>query len=105
MNRIRLSTTVDAELLSAARRARAGVSDAALIDEALSALLSRHRSAEIDAGYGVYGEHPANEVVLEPDHDPIPRRSAVNLDSVREGRIRSPCATGASRCFPPRASG
>jgi len=24
----------------------------------------------------------ASEVVLEPDHDPIPRRSAVNLDSV-----------------------
>lgn len=23
-----------------------------------------------------------SEVVLEPDHDPIPRRSAVNLDSV-----------------------
>jgi hypothetical protein len=61
MNRIRVSTTVDAELLADARRARAGVSDAALIDEALSALLSRHRSAEIDAGYGVYDEHPAEE--------------------------------------------
>jgi mRNA interferase MazF len=23
-----------------------------------------------------------SEVVLEPDHDPIPRRSAVNLDSI-----------------------
>ncbi len=24
----------------------------------------------------------ASEVVLDPDHDPVPRRSAVNLDSV-----------------------
>ena len=61
MNRIRLSTTVDAELLSDARRVRSGVSDAALIDEALSALLRRHRSAEIDASYSAYDEHSAAE--------------------------------------------
>ncbi len=24
----------------------------------------------------------ASEVVLEPDHDPVPRRSSINLDSV-----------------------
>ena len=63
MNRIRLSTTVDAELLSSARGARTGITDAALIDEALRALLARHRSAEVDASYAAYDEHP----VAEPD--------------------------------------
>jgi hypothetical protein len=58
MNRIRLSTTVDAELLGSARRARSGITDAALIDEALGALLARHRAAEVDAGYAAYDEHP-----------------------------------------------
>lgn len=64
MNRTRLSTTVDAQLLNNARRARSGITDAALIDEALGALLARHRSAELDASYAAYDEHPADE----PDH-------------------------------------
>jgi hypothetical protein len=38
-----------------------GVTDAALIDEALRALLVRHRSAEVDASYAAYDEHPADE--------------------------------------------
>ena len=61
MNRTRLSTTVDAELLEGARRVRSGVTDAALIDEALTALLARHRAAEIDASYAAYDEHPLDE--------------------------------------------
>jgi hypothetical protein len=61
MNRIRLSTTVDAELLGAARSVRAGTTDAALIDEALAALLARHRSAAVDASYAAYDEHPPDE--------------------------------------------
>jgi hypothetical protein len=61
MNRIRLSTTVDAELLSGARSLRAGVTDAALVDEALGALLARYRAAEVDASYATYDEHPADE--------------------------------------------
>lgn len=61
MTRIRLSTTVDAELLSSARGVRAGITDAALIEEALSALLARHRSAEVDASYGAYDKHPVDE--------------------------------------------
>lgn len=61
MNRIRLSTTVDAQLLGNARNIRSGITDAALIDEALQALLARHRTVEIDAGYAVYDEHPAEE--------------------------------------------
>lgn len=61
MNRTRLSTTVDAELLEGARRVRSGVTDAALIDEALAALLARHRAAEVDASYSAYDEHPLDE--------------------------------------------
>jgi len=61
MNRIRLSTTVDAELLSSARRVRSGLTDAALVDEALGALLARHRAAEVDASYAAYDDHPVDE--------------------------------------------
>lgn len=61
MARVRVSTTVDAELLADARRHRAGVNDAVLLDEALAALLARHRSAEIDAAYDAYDEHPLDE--------------------------------------------
>jgi hypothetical protein len=61
MARTRISTTVDAELLTQARRSRSGVSDSRLIDEALSALLDRQRAAEIDAAYTAYDAHPLGE--------------------------------------------
>jgi hypothetical protein len=61
MARTRISTTVDADLLAGARRARAGVTDAALVDEALKALLARERAAEVDAGYRAYDQHPLDE--------------------------------------------
>jgi hypothetical protein len=61
MSRTRLSTTVNADLLEDARRVRSGVTDAALIDEALTALLARHRAAEVDASYAAYDEHPLDE--------------------------------------------
>jgi hypothetical protein len=61
MNRTRLSTTVDPELLYRARSVRPGVTGAALIDEALRTLLAGHRSAEVDASYAAYDEHPADE--------------------------------------------
>jgi hypothetical protein len=32
-----------------------------LIDEALAALLARHRAAEVDAAYAAYDEHPLGE--------------------------------------------
>ena len=38
-----------------------GTTDAALIDEALEALLLRHRAAEIDECYAAYDEHPLDE--------------------------------------------
>jgi hypothetical protein len=40
---------------------RAGSSDAALVDEALKALLARHRAGEIDASYIAYERHPLDE--------------------------------------------
>jgi len=61
MTRTRLSTTVDAQLLDRARGLGVGNTDAALVDEALRALLVRHRSAEVDAGYTAYDEHPVDE--------------------------------------------
>jgi hypothetical protein len=61
MTRARLSTTVDAALLEQARGIRSGVTDAALVDEALAALLARHRAAEVDASYAAYDEHPIDE--------------------------------------------
>lgn len=61
MSRTRLSTTVDTDLLQQARKVRSGPTDASMIDEALGALVTRHRSAEIDASYAAYDEHPLDE--------------------------------------------
>jgi hypothetical protein len=58
MARIRISTTVDEQLLTSARRARAELADSALIDEALGALLARNRAVEIDAAYAAYDSSP-----------------------------------------------
>lgn len=61
MTRIRVSTTVDDGLLTEARRVRPGVNDAALIDEALEALLRQHRAVEHDRAYAAYDDHPLDE--------------------------------------------
>jgi hypothetical protein len=45
-------------LLTNARQARSELPDSALIDEALAALLARHRTAEIDAAYEAYDRLP-----------------------------------------------
>lgn len=58
MNRVRVSTTVDAQLLDDARRASGDQPDSVLLDAALRSFLRRHRSAELDAQYGVYDEQP-----------------------------------------------
>jgi hypothetical protein len=58
MARVRVSTTVDEELLTNARRARSELADSALIDEALAALLARNRAVEIDAAYAAYDSDP-----------------------------------------------
>ena len=61
MSRQRISTTVDGELLGAARKLRAWTNDASLLDAALEALVCTHRNAEIDATYRAYDEHPLAE--------------------------------------------
>lgn len=61
MARVRVSTTVDGELLNRARSAMSGQPDAAVVDEALRALLLRRRAVEIDAAYAAYEAHPLDE--------------------------------------------
>jgi spermidine synthase len=51
----------DEHLLLAARGLRGGTTDAALLDEALSALLARHRAVEIDAAYAAYDRRPLTD--------------------------------------------
>lgn len=58
MARVRVSTTVDEQLLTRARQARSELADSALIDEALAALLARNRAAEIEAAYAAYDRLP-----------------------------------------------
>lgn len=61
MSRVRVSTTVDGDLLEEARRLRSNVNDAALLDEALGALVAGNRAGEIDAAYEAYDEFPIDE--------------------------------------------
>lgn len=61
MTRTRLSTTVDSDLLRTAREVRPDVTDSAVIEEALRALLARHRAAAIDAAYSAYDAQPLDE--------------------------------------------
>jgi hypothetical protein len=61
MTRVRVSTTVDEHLLAKARAVRGATTDAALLDEALEALLARSRAGEIDAAYAAYEERPLDE--------------------------------------------
>lgn len=58
MARVRVSTTVDEKLLASARMARSELTDSALLDEALAALLARNRTVAIDAAYAGYDKIP-----------------------------------------------
>ncbi len=62
MTRVRISTTVDQQLLEQAREVKAGVPDSALVDDALAAFLAQHRAAEVDEAYASYDDHPLDEV-------------------------------------------
>lgn len=61
MPRTRVSTTVDADVLEQARGVAVGTTDAQMLDEALKALIQQRRSAEIEASYSAYDEHPVDE--------------------------------------------
>ena len=57
-----MSTTVDSDLLAAARQAHGGPTDASLVEAALTALLAAHRARQIDAAYAAaYSAHPLDE--------------------------------------------
>ena len=58
MARVRISTTVDEGLLTNARGLRSQLPDSMLIDEALAALVARHRAVEIDTAYAAYDKSP-----------------------------------------------
>lgn len=63
MAKVRVSTTVDADLLARARSIYSGRTDASLVEAALEALLKQHRSAEIDAAYlRAYRDTPVDEI-------------------------------------------
>ncbi len=59
--RIRISTTVDEELLIQARQLGQKSTDASLLDEALKSLVTKYKMAEINSTYCAYDEHPLNE--------------------------------------------
>lgn len=58
MARVRVSTTVDENLLANVRSAHPELPDSVLLDQALAALLARRRAAEIDASYEAYDSLP-----------------------------------------------
>ena len=61
MPRVRVSTTVDQQLLTAARALMAERNDAAVVDAALEALLARHRAAALDRAYEAYDTTPLDD--------------------------------------------
>jgi hypothetical protein len=61
MSRVRVSTTVDGDLLEKARRLRSQANDATLLDEALRSLIASNRSGEIDAAYAAYDQFPVDD--------------------------------------------
>lgn len=52
---------MDERLITEARDMRAGITDAALVDEALAALLAVNRAAETDAAYSAYDRQPLDQ--------------------------------------------
>jgi hypothetical protein len=61
MSRVRVSTTVDGQRLANARLVRPNTPDATLLDEALAALIAKHRATEVDASYAAYDKHPLEQ--------------------------------------------
>lgn len=62
MARTRVSTTVDDELLRAARGTMPDARDSSVLEAALEALIRSHRGAELDAAYlEAYSQSPLHE--------------------------------------------
>lgn len=56
-----MSTAVDERLFNDVRKIRVGLTDVALFDEALAALLAAHRATPIDATYSAYDQQPLDQ--------------------------------------------
>lgn len=77
MARVRVSTTVDADLLAQARQARPGDNDSSVVEASLSALLAAHRRAEVDAAYSrAWRERPVGERDAWGDPEEFARAAA-----------------------------
>ena len=62
MAKVRVSTTVEEQLLRRARGLDPTGTDASMLEQALLALIERHRRVEIDAAYAeAWAEHPIEE--------------------------------------------
>ena len=62
MAKVRISTTVDGDLLQQARACCDGAKDASVMERALKALVAEHRATEIDRRIdSAYREHPLDE--------------------------------------------
>ena len=92
MSRVRVSTTVDEGRPSNAGRIRPDTPDAALLDEALDALVAKYRAAEVDASYAVDDEHPLDEAddwVTSPLSVRLPERREPTADVWRGVVVRA----------------
>ncbi|NLG21469.1 MAG: DUF2191 domain-containing protein [Actinomycetales bacterium] len=62
MSMVRISTTVDGDLLEQARRVHGGATDTVVLEAALRALLRELPATEADRVYAdAYGRHPVDE--------------------------------------------
>ena len=58
MRRIRVSTTIDGELLEQARDLSNGGTDASILDAALTAFVAANRRTDMDEAYAAYETQP-----------------------------------------------
>lgn len=69
---------MDRQLLTQARALHTGVTDAALVDEALEAFIAQYRSAEVDVSYTAYDAQPLDERDEWGDLDTFRRAAAAS---------------------------
>lgn len=63
MSRVRVSTTVDRDLLAEARELHGGQTDSSLVEAGLAALVRQYRHEQVAQMYAdAYEQHPADKV-------------------------------------------
>lgn len=60
MSRVRISTTVDEDMLAEVR-SLVGGNDASVVEAAFAALIASHRAAQHDAAYATYEDVPLDQ--------------------------------------------